>query len=142
MSKYGAQKINIDGITFDSKIEAKFYEKCKEDKAKGLILNFELQPRFTLQPKYNLKGKNVRKIEYVADFMIYYDDLWIDVIDIKGMATSEAKLKRKMYDYQYPNPLKWIVWNKGLWRDYDVVIRERAKVKRLKKKAEKEGLKR
>jgi len=115
-------------------VEGKYYEKLKDDKAKGLILNFEMQPRFTLQPKHNIDGKSVRKIEYVADFMVYYEDLWIDVIDIKGLATPEAKMKRKMYNYQYPNPVKWLIWSGGEWKNYDEVIKARAKRKREKNK--------
>ena len=132
MSKYKAERINIDGYTFDSKVEGKYYEKLVSDKAKGLILNFELQPRFNLQPKYKMNGKYVRAIEYVADFRVYYDDLWIDVIDIKGLATPEAKMKRKMYNYQYSNPVKWLVWSGGEWLDYDYVIKARAKRRRAK----------
>ena len=132
MAKYKNEKITVDGYRFDSKVEAKYYEKLKDDKAKGLILNFELQPHFNLQPKYRFNGKNIRAIEYVADFMVYYDDLWIDVIDIKGMATPEAKLKSKIYNYLFPNPLKWIVWYGGEWVDYDDNIKARAKRKREK----------
>ena len=131
-SKYGAEKINIDGYTFDSKVEGKYYEYLKGLKAKGEILNFELQPRFTLQPKYKNNGVNVRAIEYVADFQIYYNDLYSEIIDVKGLATPEAKMKRKMYNYQYPMPLKWVIWSKGYFRDYDTVIKERAANKKVK----------
>jgi len=121
MSKYGAEKINIDGINFDSKIEGKYYEKCKEDKAKGLILNFELQPKYIIQPKYtNAEGKNIRAIILKADFLIYEINGTETVIDIKGMATAEALMKRKMFGYTHPKEkLLWIVRYGGQWIGYD-----------------------
>ena len=126
MAKYKNEKIVVDGIKFDSKVEAKYYEKLKEDKAKGLIKNFELQPKYTLIPKFERNGKTYRKIEYVADFQVYDNDWNISVIDIKGLATETAKLKRKLFEYNYPQyTLEWLVWNKGLWRDYDQVVKER-----------------
>jgi hypothetical protein len=59
-----------------------------------------IQPSYILQPKFTTKdGKNIRAIEYVADFEVIYTDGTIHVVDIKGMATPEAKLKRKMLLY-------------------------------------------
>lgn len=135
MSKYKAEKITIDGYTFDSKVEAKYYEKLKDDKAKGLIINFELQPRYELQPPFKAKGKSYRRIEYVGDFLVYRVDGTHCVIDIKGLATETAKLKKKMFEYLNKDKeleLHWVVWNKGKWQDYDEVIKDRAKRKRSK----------
>lgn len=120
MSKYNANKCVIDGYTFDSKIEGKYYEKLKEDKAKGLIENFELQPRFELIPAFKTCGKSYRKCEYVADFLIYRLDGSVCAIDIKGMATPEAKLKRKMFEYKQMNEknkieLWWLKWFQKGW---------------------------
>ena len=136
MSKYGAEKITVDGYRFDSKVEAKYYEKCKEDKYKGRIKNFELQPRFTLQPNFKNEDKSYRKIEYVGDFRIYTNDDKEVIIDIKGMATPEAKMKRKIFAYKFPTiELLWLVWSYGQWLPYDQVIKERAKRKKAKNEA-------
>ena len=48
-SKYKAKKTIIDGITFDSKSEAKRYEELKLLQRGGAIQNLSLQPRFMLQ---------------------------------------------------------------------------------------------
>lgn len=135
MSKYKAEKIVVDGYKFDSKIEAKYYEYLKELKAKGLILNFELQPEFELQPNFESWGKKHKKIMYRADFLVYGLFHLDKVIDIKGMATPEAKLKRKLFNYKYPNyVLEWLVWYKGEWMDYDKVQKIRRSNKREKLK--------
>ena len=136
MAKYKNEKANIDGYSFDSKIEAKYYDKLKMDKYKGLIMNFELQPRFELMPAFKRHGKSYRKTEYVADFLIYRLDGSQCVIDIKGMATETAKLKKKLFEHLHLNDgleLWWLVWSGGQWLQYDDVIKARAKRKRDKK---------
>ena len=134
MAKYKNEKANIDGYHFDSKIEAKYYEKLVSDKAKGLILNFELQPVFELQSKFRSCGINYRAIDYKSDFRIYENNGDETIIDIKGMATAEAKMKRKMFIklYGYKYLLKWLVWSGGEWLEYDDVVKARAKRRRAK----------
>ena len=133
MSKYNAKKKMVDWIKFDSEIEAKYYLYLKEIRYKGLILNYEMQPQYIIQPKFNRNGVNYQAITYKADFLVYLLDGTTEVIDIKGMATPEAKMKRKMYICNYEAPLKWIVWNKKEWRDYFVVEKERNLRKRKAK---------
>lgn len=91
-SKYGAKKIEVDGIIFDSKAEAKFYTQLKNNK-----IEFELQPKFLLQEAFKKNGKHFRKIEYIADFKIGNR-----VIDIKGIETEAFKIKKKLFEYKYP----------------------------------------
>ena len=137
MSKYLNNKKVIDFIKFDSTIEAKFYEYLKDLKAKELIINYELQPQYIIQPKFTKNGVNYQAITYKADFLIYELDGSETVIDIKGMATPEAKMKRKMYICNYEANLIWIVWNKKEWRDYFVVEKERNLRKRKAKAMQK-----
>ena len=132
LSKYNANKIVIDGYNFDSKAEGQFYENLKEFKSKELILNFELQPKYELQPKFTKDGINHRQISYIADFLIYELDGSMKVIDVKGMAVPVAILKRKMFNYKYPElKLTWIVRNLkyGGWVEYDELKRLRRKAK-------------
>ncbi|AAO35661.1 hypothetical protein phiCTC2A_16 (endogenous virus) [Clostridium phage phiCTC2A] len=137
-SKYGAKKITIDGNAFDSKDEGKYYEYLKKLKFQEKILNFELQPRYELRPAFEKMGKKYRKAEYVADFLIYHLDGTEEVIDVKGMATETAKLKRKLFDEKYRNlKLTWIVrslkYSETGWIEYD----ELQKVRREEKKGAK-----
>lgn len=134
MSKYKAEKVVVDGIKFDSKDEAKYYLYLKELKVKGEILNFELQPRYQLQPAFKKGDKKFLKVEYVADFLVYELDSSETVIDVKGMATETAKLKRKLFEYKYPNlKLVWVVRNLkyGLngWIEVDELKKIRKKAK-------------
>jgi len=104
VNKYFNKKVIIDGIPFDSKKEGKRYTELKLLKRAGLIRDLELQPVYVLQPKYtNKKGENIRAITYKADF-VYYDikkEQYI-VEDTKGFRTDVYKLKKKLFEYVYP----------------------------------------
>lgn len=103
MSKYRAKKTEVDGILFDSKKEARRYEELSGMVRAGEIAGLILQPRFTLQPSFKKDGHTIRKIEYVADFM-YTDRTGKTIVeDVKGMRTDVYRIKRKMFEYQYPD---------------------------------------
>ena len=129
MGKYNNAKIVVDGITFDSKDEAKYYELLKAKREAGEIKNFELQPRFTLQDAD--KNLKLRKVEYVADFLIYHNNEIDEVVDIKGMATETALLKRKLFVYMHRYcKLTWLCRNlkygdKDGWIEYDALKKAR-----------------
>ena len=101
-SKYHAQKTEVDGIVFDSKKESKEYLQLKHLEDCGVIKNLRRQVSFELQPKYtNNKGEHIRAINYVADF-VYEQDGKTVVRDTKGVKTDVFKLKRKLFEYKYP----------------------------------------
>lgn len=137
-SKYGAKKIVIDGITFDSKDEGRYYLYLKELKAKGKILNFELQPKYELQPSFKKYGKTHRAITYAPDFLIYHADGTEELIDVKGMSTQQGEMRRKMFDYKYPDlKLTWVArslkYSSSGWIEYgelQKIRRENRKCKR------------
>lgn len=112
MTKYNAKKAVVDGIRFDSKVESLYYLHLKKMKEQGKLKDFRLQPVYELQPKFEYQGLKRRAINYKADFLVVDNEDKETVIDIKGMPTTEAKLKRKMFEYRYPDKdLKWIVRN-------------------------------
>lgn len=108
-----------DGIVFDSKAEMEYYrEVVLPLAAAGEIVQYELQKSFVLQPGFRHDGKAVRAITYVRDFYLIYKDGRSEVIDVKGMATPEAKLKRKMFLYKYPEEnLLWVKKSGKHWKE-------------------------
>ncbi|WP_353096351.1 DUF1064 domain-containing protein [Tissierella praeacuta] len=102
-NKYGNIKTTVDGITFDSKKEAEYYCKLKLLKQAGEIKDFGLQPRYELQPTFRKNGTTHRSITYVADFIIENNDGTTDVVDIKGVETKDFKIKKKLFEYKYPD---------------------------------------
>lgn len=101
-SKYHNQKVEVDGRTFDSKKESRDWKKLCTMEAAGMITNLRGQVPFELQPKYTTRdGRKIRAITYVADF-VYERDGTKYVQDSKGMRTDVYKMKRKMFEYKYP----------------------------------------
>ena len=101
MSKYLSHTTVVDGITFDSKDEAKYYEALKIRKYRGEIQNFELQPKFTLVQGFKKNGKTYRAITYTPEFVIYHNDNSEEYIDVKGMTTQQGELRIKLFNHFY-----------------------------------------
>lgn len=133
MSEKGKSKRTVNGILFDSELEAKYYkEVILTDKT---ITNYKIQPKYQLQGPFGKYMKKHRPIFYVADFEIERG-FKVTVVDVKGMATEAAKLKRKWFDKKYPEMLlEWVSFSKmdGGWIGYD----ELQKLRRERKKAKK-----
>lgn len=102
MSKYGNKRTTVDGISFDSKLEASRYCELKLLERAGEIHSLQLQPAFELVPAFTKFGKRYRAVKYVADFAYYDKDGVYTVEDTKGFRTAVYALKRKLFDYRYP----------------------------------------
>lgn len=101
MSKYGNRKTEVDGIVFDSKREAARWQDLLLLLRAGEISELQRQVRYELIPAYtNGRGKKIRKMEYVADF-VYLDKRELEVIveDAKGYRTKDYQLKKKIFEH-------------------------------------------
>ena len=109
VSKYHAKKVEVDGITFDSKKEYRRYLELKALEKAGIIKNLERQVKYTLIPAQRepdtigsrggvKKGKLIeRECSYYADFVYTIKETGETVVeDVKGMRTPEYKIKRKL----------------------------------------------
>lgn len=101
-NKYNNKKPLVDGIKFDSKKEARFYQDLKLQMAAGEVKEFELQPKFVLLEKEKDRVTG-RGIKYIADFKITYSDGSVEVVDVKGYKTQVYKLKKKLLLAKYPD---------------------------------------
>ena len=90
-SKYRANKVSIDGHTFDSQKEADYYCELKMRLQAKEINGFCLQPIFMLAPG----------LKYKADFIIFNKDNSTEVIDVKGFKTKEYIAKKKVFEDKY-----------------------------------------
>jgi hypothetical protein len=98
-SKYGAKKVTVHGITFDSRKEAKRYEELVLLERAGKVSNLETQVKFELIPSQRIDGKVVeRAVTYKADF-VYLENGKKVVEDTKGFKTPEYIIKRKLMLY-------------------------------------------
>lgn len=122
--KYNNKKIEVDGMTFDSKKEANRYKELSLLQKAGEISGLQTQVRYVLIPAQRevsdevyTKGENKgkykpgklleRECTYVADF-VYYKDGKVIVEDTKGFRTKEYIIKRKLMLYVHHIQIKEI----------------------------------
>lgn len=101
--KYGNKITEVNGIAFDSKKEAAYYEDLLLQQRTGAVKSIELQPEFVLQPGYEREGKKIRPIIYKADFKVTEASGHVYYVDTKGMRTQVYMIKKKMLLYKYPD---------------------------------------
>lgn len=85
-SKYRNQKTELDGVTYDSKKEARRAAELNLMLKNGEIVTLARQVRFRL----------VKGVEYVADFAYTTKDGAQIIEDVKGMKTAAYKIKKKL----------------------------------------------
>ena len=95
-NKYGSKKTTVEGVTFDSKKEAKRYQELRILEKAGAITDLQRQVKFELIPAQRIDGKVAeRRVEYKADF-VYTQDGQTIVEDTKGYKTKDYIIKRKL----------------------------------------------
>ena len=104
MSKYRNRKVRVDGIEFDSQLEADRYCQLKILERANEIKDLRRQVEFVIQPSYKKNNKFIKAMKYIADF-VYYDLKQEKIIieDTKGYKNEVYKLKKKIFEYKYPD---------------------------------------
>lgn len=94
---YGAERVEIMGIKFDSKAEGKRYLQLKAMEQAGEISGLETQVCIALLPAQQVRGRKERPVNYFADFQYVRQGVLITE-DVKSAPTKtkEFILKRKM----------------------------------------------
>lgn len=103
-NKFHAQKVDVDGIKFDSKWEAERYNQLQIMQRTGQIKDLQRQVKFILLDGYiNNKGEKIKPIYYIADFQ-YTDSTGQKIVeDTKSPATKTDvfKIKKKLFEVKY-----------------------------------------
>ena len=94
--KFKAIRCERDNKKFDSKLERRYYDQLVIRQKAGDIAFFLRQIPF------DLPGST----RYFADFMVFYDNGNIEIIDCKGKMTSMSILKIKQVESLYPIQIK------------------------------------
>lgn len=98
MAKYRNKKTVIDGMTFDSKKEARRYSELLLLERAGAIHNLQTQVKYVLIPSQRdpVTGKVIeRECAYKADF-VYTENGETVIEDTKGFRTKDYIIKRKL----------------------------------------------
>ncbi len=92
--KYRSVATTVDGIRFDSKKEARFYEELKIRKATGEVWYW------LRQVPIHLPGGT----KYVADFLVFFKDpdRAPEYVDVKGVKTQVFLVKKREVEHHYP----------------------------------------
>jgi len=91
-NKYRAVKTNVDGMSFDSKAEARYYQQLKLRVICGDV------KYFLTQVPIRLPGGTV----YRADFQEFHKDGSVHYVDVKGVQTQVFKIKKREIEALYP----------------------------------------
>lgn len=132
--KFGSLKAEVNGIIFDSVMEARYYVYLLNQKAEKKIKTFDMQVSYELIPKLTDKvtGKKIQATNYIADFVITDNKGKKTVVDVKGKETEVFRIKEKLFRYRYPDTdFICVQWDKSekSWR----LLEEIKKDKRMKK---------
>jgi hypothetical protein len=90
--KFKAKPVTDDGHHFPSKLEWEYYKQLELQQRNGEVVFFLRQVPF------HLPGG----VKYVVDYVVFYSDGSVRFVDVKGMETSEFKMKKKLVEAIYP----------------------------------------
>ncbi|WDZ50196.1 DUF1064 domain-containing protein [Acinetobacter vivianii] len=90
-NKFNAQKVELDGMMFDSKKEYRRYIELKAMQQRGEITRLKHHTKFELAPKTKLEGEKRAKpaLRYFADFTYFNAVGQYIVEDVKSEATRK-----------------------------------------------------
>lgn len=104
MNKYGNRTAVVGEKVFDSRLEARRYRELVLMQKAGIIRDLRTQVPFELQPSFKKGGKTIRAISYKADFVYIVCGTGKTVVeDTKGFRTEVYKIKKKLFEYKYPD---------------------------------------
>lgn len=93
--KYANRRVEIDGQTFDSKAEARYWGHLQIRLKAGEIRNLRRQVPFELAPAVVIGGRKRPPLRYIADF-VWEEGGKTVVADVKGAVPEAYRIKRHL----------------------------------------------
>lgn len=93
-NKFGAQRTEFNGKQFDSRYEADVAATLELRKKTGDIKDYDTQFKVEMWA-YNCHGKPALKKSHKVDFRIHHNDGSYELLEAKGVETSDYKDRRK-----------------------------------------------
>lgn len=100
-SKYHATRTKVDGITFQSKREARRWQQLRILEAANQIFELRRQVPFPIVIVNLDTGELVTVSTYYADFVYEPLEGGLVIEDAKGFRTETYKLKKRLVEAQY-----------------------------------------
>jgi len=99
-TKFGNKWVMINGFKFQSIKEGCYYQYLRGEKLLGNVKDFHLQVPFPIIVNSKLI------CTYIADFVVYYPNGSMQVIDPKGIRTETFKKKKRLLKKYYNITIK------------------------------------
>jgi len=90
-NKYHAVKTEYGGVTYDSRLEARFAALLDQYQRAGMIRSW------TRQIPFRMPDGSIHRV----DFMVFYDDGTFELIEVKGRDLAAGRLKRAVVEDRY-----------------------------------------
>lgn len=95
-NKYKAKRCKYKEFKFDSLLEASYCKHLDKLILAGEVRFYLRQVPFHLDPS----------TKYVCDFMVFYEDDYVEFIDVKGFETKDFKVKKAWVERLYQVEIK------------------------------------
>jgi len=93
--KYANQHVEIDGIKFDSKAEARYWRLLQIRVKANEVSSLQRQVVYELAPSVVIGGRKRPPLRYIADF-VWQEDGQTIVADVKGAVPEAYRIKRHL----------------------------------------------
>ncbi len=90
-NKYHAVKTEYGGVTYDSRLEARFAALLDQYQRAGMIRSW------TRQVPFRMPDGSVHRV----DFMVFYGDDRFSLVEVKGRDLAAGRLKRAVVEEKY-----------------------------------------
>lgn len=91
-----------DIVKFDSEAESKRHRFLRKLEKEGRIAAISVHQSFTIMNDFtNAAGKRFGELVYEADFVYRDSEGKVHVEDVKGAATDDFRIKRRLFDARY-----------------------------------------
>jgi len=94
-NKYGNKRVKLDGYSFESKAEARYYGEMK------LLEQAHIISGLVVHPKYPIVYKGTKVCVVELDFEYCDADGVIHFVDVKGQYLPMSRLKHKLFKAFY-----------------------------------------
>ena len=90
-NKYHAVKTEYGGVTYDSRLEARFAALLDQYQRAGMIRSW------TRQVPFRMPDGSIHRV----DFMVFYGDDRFSLVEVKGRDLAAGRLKRAVVEEKY-----------------------------------------
>lgn len=98
--KYGNQQVEVDGVGFDSKAEARYWRLLQARLKAKEIQSLQRQVVYELAPGVVIGGRKRPPLRYIADF-VWEEGGKTIVADVKGVVADVYRVKRHLMKSVY-----------------------------------------